>query len=134
VTRATVDPAPKSAISASQNIVLKVSNMVVKDLANTGNFLDKQDPCLKITVGTMAPFVTKRIQDAGVEAAFVDEYFECSISHDDFKAGINVSFLFLFLSKQLCNRICPASQLPCIINIPSFLDISHFDTGIIFSD
>ena len=44
--------APAAAGAAPSSYRLRISGLQAKELANTGGFLDKQDPALKITVGS----------------------------------------------------------------------------------
>ena len=45
-------------------------------LFDTGNVFDKQDPCVKLTLGTKLLGKTQRSKDSGTEASFAGEIFE----------------------------------------------------------
>ena len=51
---------------------MKFTSIELKDLKNTGTFLDKQDPCVHLQVGG-ASFQYPRQVDAGTAATFTDE-------------------------------------------------------------
>lgn len=55
-------------------------------LTTTGSWLDKQDPCLVITVGNNV-FKTERQQDAGTDAHFHEE-FETLIDPSEYSSDI----------------------------------------------
>jgi hypothetical protein len=67
-------------------LFLKISNISANDLIDKGNFLDKQDPYVKIKIGSSL-FDTNRQKDGGSKAAFLEE-FEYEFDADAFNNGL----------------------------------------------
>jgi len=75
-------PSPRSkspeAIANERNLALQdneewelvLDKLEVVDLTDTGGFMDKQDPCIKVWLNDVLVGKTKRIQDAGIHAKF----------------------------------------------------------------
>ena len=72
---------------------LRIGNFQARDLYNTGNLLDKQDPGVKIKIGHNE-YVTERKQDAGTSADFL-EFFEIEISREEYQSGITVNIILV---------------------------------------
>lgn len=61
---------------------LVIESIELKDLKDTGTFLDPQDPCVHITIGRNV-YKTKRKPDAGTSATF-DDTIEIKITDEEY--------------------------------------------------
>jgi hypothetical protein len=67
---------------------LALSDMQAHELENTGHLLDKQDPCLKVTIGSQY-FTTERRKDSGINAIF-PEIFKFSLTAEEIMKSVPV--------------------------------------------
>ena len=66
----------------SNKFILKLTKLQIKDVTDTGNIFDPQDPVLEITVAGKS-YITKRMKDVKTNALF-DESFQYEVSETDF--------------------------------------------------
>mmetsp|Transcript_6073 Transcript_6073/g.9918 ORF Transcript_6073/g.9918 Transcript_6073/m.9918 type:complete len:157 (+) Transcript_6073:137-607(+) len=64
-------------------MTITIDSIELKELKDTGTFMDPQDPCVHLTIGA-AVYKTKRKEDAGTSALFDDEAIELAITDDDY--------------------------------------------------
>ena len=77
---------PNSTYVSKESYRLVISDIAVKNLKDTGNFLDKQDPAVRIKVGE-STMETDRAKDAGTAASF-SESFEFNVSEEVMLKGL----------------------------------------------
>ena len=82
---------------------LRIGKFQARDLYNTGNLLDKQDPCLKISIGHNE-YITERKQDAGTNADFT-ECYEIDISREEYQSGVSVIHYYYLINIVFLNQL-----------------------------
>jgi hypothetical protein len=98
---------------ASKTLTLNINNLEVKELFDSGTWLDKQDPSLQIKIGkqvfstnryllffylTFILIVYNRMKDAGIEAKFPEEF---KVEIDVIAYNDNLEVKLIIITHQL---------------------------------
>ena len=69
-------------INISGPIYLTVEQLSVLDIEDSSSFMDKQDPCIKLKIGSQL-FTTERIKEGGTKASFNEIYTDIKVNYED---------------------------------------------------